>query len=174
MNTHESVVAPRIFVGIDVSQAALDVAVRPGGEPGRCPNDEAGVAELADRLRSLAPHLIVLEATGGLERVVGAALALAGLPLAVVNPRPVRDFAKATGQLAKTDVLDAAVLAHFAEAIHPTPHPLPDAQSQALAALLERRRQVVGLLTAEASGQADLEWRGRALLRGVVRRLVRR
>jgi transposase len=91
----------------------------------------------------------VLEATGGLERLVVAALALAGLPLAVANPRQVRDFAKATGRLAKTDALDAAALAHFAEAIHPEPRPLPDAASQALAALVERRRQVVGMVTAE-------------------------
>jgi len=105
--------------------------------------------ELVGRLQALAPHVIVLEATGGLERLVVAALALAGLPVAVVHPRQVRDFAKATGHLAKTDALDAAVLAHFAEAIRPDPRPLPDAASQALAALVERRRQVVGMLSAE-------------------------
>jgi transposase len=138
-----------IFVGIDVSKANLDVALRPSGEHWCCPNDEAGIAELVARLRPLAPGLVVLEATGGLERLVVAALALATLPVAVVNPRQVRDFAKATGQLAKTDALDAAVLAHFAEAIHPTPRPLPDAASQALAALVERRAQMVGMLTAE-------------------------
>ncbi len=137
------------FVGIDVSKATLDVALRPGGEPWRCANDEAGIAELVGRLRPLEPQLVVLEATGGLERLVVAALALAGLPVAVVNPRQVRDFAKATGRLAKTDALDAGVLAHFAEAIRPEPRPLPDMQSQALAALVERRRQVVGMLTAE-------------------------
>jgi transposase len=102
------------------------------------------------RLCPLRPHLIVLEATGGLERLVVAALALADLPVAVVNPPQVRDFAKASGRLAKTDTLDAAVLAHFAEAIHPMPRPLPpDAASQALAALVERRHQVVGMLSAE-------------------------
>ncbi len=137
------------FVGIDVSKAALDVAVRPGGETRRCTNDEAGISELVDHLQSLAPHLIVLEATGGLERLTVAALALAGLPVAVVNPRQVRDFAKAIGQLAKTDTLDAGVLAHFAEVIGPAPRPLPDAASQVLAALVERRRQLVGMLTAE-------------------------
>jgi transposase len=138
-----------IVVGIDVSKAALDVALRPGRDAWRCANDEAGGAELVDRLRPLGPQLMVLEATGGLERLVVASLALAGLPIAVVNPRQVRDFAKATGRLAKTDPLDAAVLAHFAEAIRPKPRSLADAQSQALAALVERRQQVVGLLTAE-------------------------
>jgi transposase len=141
--------AAAIFAGIDVSKAALDVALRPGGEAWRCPNDEVGIADLVGRLRPLGPQLIVLEATGGLERLVVAALALAGLPVAVVNPRHGRDFAKASGRLAKTDALDALVLAHFAEALHPAPRPLPDAQGQALAALVERRRQVVGMLTAE-------------------------
>jgi transposase len=157
MDTHEpAVVAASTCVGIDVSKATLDVALRPGGEAWRCPNDEDGIAALLERLQPLVPHLIVLEATGGLERLVVAALALAGLPLAVVNPRQVRDFAKATGHLAKTDALDAAVLAHFAEAIRPQLRPLPDAQSQALAALVERRRQLVGMLTAEKNrlGQA--------------------
>jgi transposase len=112
-------------------------------------NDETGIAAVVDRLQALAPHLIVLEATGGLERLVAAALALAGLRVAVVNPRQVRDFAKATGRLAKTDAVDAAVLAHFAQALQPTAHPLPDAESQALAALVERRHQLVNMLTAE-------------------------
>jgi transposase len=137
-----------LFVGIDVSKALLDVAVRPTGGPWRCPNDETGVAELVGRLQPLAPQLIVLEATGGRERLVVAALALAPLPVAVVNPRQVRAFAQATGQLAKTDARDAAALAPFAEAIHPEPRPLPDPQSQALAALVERRHQVVGMRTA--------------------------
>ena len=149
METTDYAAAPAVCAGIDVSKAALDVALRPSGEHWRSANDEAGIAELVGRLRPLAPRLMVLEATGGLERLVVAALALAGLPLAVVTPRQVRDFAKATGRLAKTDALDAAALAHFAEAIHPEPRPLPDAASQALAALVERRRQVVGMLTAE-------------------------
>jgi transposase len=150
METQERATTTRSpFVGIDVSKAMLDVAVRPTGAAWRCPNDETGIAELVGRLQPLAPQLLVLEATGGLERLVVAALALAQLPVAVVNPRQVRDFAKATGQLAKTDALDAAALAHFAEAIHPEPRPLPDQESQALAALVERRRQVVGMLTAE-------------------------
>jgi transposase len=149
METTDHAAAPAVFAGIDVSKAALDVALRPSGEHWRSTNDEPGITELVDRLRALAPELMVLEATGGLERLVVAALALAGLPLAVVNPRQVRDFAKATGRLAKTDALDAAALAHFAEAIRPEPRPLPDDASQALAALVERRRQVVGMLTAE-------------------------
>ena len=100
--------APAPFVGIDVSKARLDVAVRPSGEAWSHANDEPGIAALVARLEPLAPDLVVLEATGGLERAAVAALALAGLPVAVVNPRQVRDFAKATGQLAKTDALDAA------------------------------------------------------------------
>jgi len=149
MEATDSAAGAAIFVGIDVSKTTLDVALRPSGEHWGSPNDGAGIAELVDRLRPRSPQLIVLEATGGLERLVVAALALAALPVAVVNPRQARDFARATGHLAKTDALDAAVLAHFAEAIRPEPRPLPDAQSQALAALVERRQQVVGMLTAE-------------------------
>jgi transposase len=137
------------YVGIDVSKATLEVAVRPSGEAWQSTNDEAGIAALVNRIQALAAQLIVLEATGGLERMVAAALALAELSVAVVNPRQVRNFAKATGRLAKTDAVDAAVLAHFAQALQPTPRPLPDAQSQALAALVERRRQLVSMLTAE-------------------------
>lgn len=141
-------VAP-VTVGIDVAKARLDVATRPRGEAWQVPNDEAGVAALVARLRGLAPALVVLEATGGLERLAAAALAAAGLPVAVVNPRQVRAFARAVGQLAKTDALDAALLARFGEAVRPPPRPLPDAAQQALAALLARRRQVVTMLTAE-------------------------
>jgi transposase len=148
-NTHPAAPVAAVFAGIDVSKTALDVALRPEGSSWRCANDEAGIADLVGRLQPLGPQLIVLEATGGLERLVVAALALAGLPVAVVNPRHVRDFAKASGRLAKTDALDAAALAHFAAALQPEPRPLPDAQEQALAALVERRRQVVGMLTAE-------------------------
>jgi transposase len=147
--SNSATAAARLFVGIDVSKAMPDVALRPGEGAWRSANDEPGISEVVRRLQPLAPHLIVLEATGGLERLVVAALALAGLPVAVGNPRQVRDFAKATGRLAKTDALDAAALAHFTEAIHPAPRPLPDAQSQALAALVERRHQVVAMLTAE-------------------------
>ena len=152
-----------VFVGIDVSKAYLDVAERPGGAPTRLPNDEVGITQLGERLLAAPPALIVLEATGGLEVPVVAALAAAGLAVAVVNPRQVRDFAKATGHLAKTDALDAQVLAHFAAVIRPEPRSLPDAERQALAALLTRRRQVIAMLVAEQQrlGSAALALRPR-------------
>src|SRR5437899_5595946 len=137
------------FVGIDVAKAQLDIALRPSGERWAVPNEASGVMTLVERLQSLHPALIVLEATGGLERAVTSALATAGLPVVVVNPRQVRDFARATGQLAKTDALDARALAHFADVIRPTPRPLPDAQTQERRALLGRRQQLIGMRTAE-------------------------
>ena len=121
----------------------------PLGSGGPSPNDASGVATLVDRVQALQPTLIVLEATGGLERAVTSALATAGLPVVVVNPRQVRDFARATGQLAKTEALDARALAHFADVIRPTPRPLPDAQTQELRALLGRRQPLIGMRTAE-------------------------
>jgi transposase len=138
-----------VFVGIDVSKAHLDVAVRPEGRPFTVQNDEPGITTLVERLRGLQPHLVVLEATGGLEVPLVSALAAVAVPLVVANPRQVRDFAKATGQLAKTDTLDAQILARFAETVRPTPRPLPDAETQELAALLGRRRQLIEMLTAE-------------------------
>jgi transposase len=137
------------FVGIDVSKAQLDVAVRPSGETWTVAHDEAGLSALVARLRGLAPALIVVEATGGWEVALVGALATAALPVVVVNPRQVRDFARSTGTLAKTDRLDAQSLAHFAEALRPQPRPLPTAQAQELSALLQRRRQLVDMLTAE-------------------------
>lgn len=137
------------FVGIDVAKARLDIAVRPSGAQWAVPNDAGGVVTLVERLQLLHPTLIVLEATGGLERAATAALATAGLPVVVVNPRQARDFARATGQLAKTDALDARTLAHFADVIRPTPRPLPDTQTQELRALLGRRQQLVDMRTAE-------------------------
>jgi transposase len=137
------------YVGIDVAKAALDIAMRPHGDVRRVANDEAGIAQLVTQLGQSPPTLIVLEATGGREAPVAAALATAGLAVAIVNPRQVRDFAKATGQLAKPDALDARVLAHFAEVVRPMPRALPDADAQALSALLARRRQVLGMLVAE-------------------------
>src|SRR4029077_6760552 len=137
------------FVGIDVAKAQLDIAVRPSGERWAVPNDADGVVTLVERLQALHPTLMVLEATGGLERVATAALATAGLPVVVVNPRQARDFARATGQGAKTDALDARALAHFADVIRPTPRPLPDAQTQELRALLGRRQQLIVMRTAE-------------------------
>ena len=140
--------APEVFIGLDVSKDRLDGATR-AGVSFTAANDSAGQAELLQRLRPLGVTLLVLEATGGLELPVAAFLAAAGIPVAVVNPRQVRDFAKATGRLAKNDTLDAAVLAHFAEAIRPQPRPLPDAQQQAFDALLSRRRQLIDMLTME-------------------------
>ena len=138
-----------VFVGVDVAKEQLDVAVRPSGESWSGANDEAGIAALVVRLRPLGPTLIVCEATGGFERAAIAALAAARLPVVVANPRQVRDFARATGQLAKTDALDAEILALFAERVRPTPRPLPDDAAQLLDAVLTRRRQLLEMLTAE-------------------------
>ncbi len=137
------------YVGIDVSKGYLDVAARPTGEQWRVSNTEDELGHLVDRLQGLSPALVVLEATGRLAVPVAAALATVGLPVAVVNPRQVRDFAKATGKLAKTDRLDAQVLALFAERVRPVPRPLPDPQTQELIALLARRRQIVAMLVTE-------------------------
>ena len=139
----------QVFVGIDVSKNCLDVASRPTGEIWQVPNDAGGIIDLAQRLTGMSPPLVVLEATGGLEWALTAELAAAGLPVAVVNPRHVRDFARAAGTLAKTDALDAQVLAHFAQAMEPDPRPLPDSDAQDLQALVGRRRQLVEMITAE-------------------------
>jgi transposase len=140
-----------LFVGLDVAKAQLDVHVRPTGETFAVPHDEAGLTALVDRVRALAPALITLEATGGYEATVAATLASAGLPVAVVNPRQIRDFARATGLLAKTDTLDARVIAHFAEAVRPAVRPLPTEQAQRLGELVARRRQLVEMLGAETN-----------------------
>jgi len=137
------------YIGIDVSKATLDIASLPDGESWTVTNDEPGLAELAPRLVALAPVLVVLEATGGFEMLTAITLAKAGVPIAVVNPRQVRDFAKAMGQLAKTDALDAGILAAFAQRVRPAPRPLPDAAAQLLDSLLTRRRQLIEMLTAE-------------------------
>lgn len=139
------------FVGIDVSKDRLDVHVRPSGQSFTAASDSKGLQQLVSELRTLAPALIVLEATGGFEITVAAGLASAGLPLAVVNPRQIRDFARATGRLAKTDALDAQVIALFAERIRPEPRPLADADSQSLAELIARRRQVVEMIGMETN-----------------------
>ncbi len=138
-----------VFVGIDVSKAALDVGVLPLAQFWTAPNDEAGCRGLAERLQALSPTLIVLEATSGFEVSVVARIAAAGLPVVVVNPRQVRDFAKATGTLAKTDRLDARVLALFAQRVRPAVRPLKDTQSHELEALFNRRHQLVEMLTME-------------------------
>jgi transposase len=150
---------PSVFVGIDVSKDRLDVHMRPSGEAFAVPRDGAGLDHLACRLRALAPALVVLEATGGFEITVAAALAGVGLPLAVVNPRQVRDFARAIGRLAKTDKLDAATIALFAERVRPAPRPVAEADAQALAELVARRRQVVEMIGMEQNrrGQARSE-----------------
>jgi transposase len=137
------------FAGIDVSKHRLDVNLRPSGEAFAVPRDGPGLEQLLARLRDAAPALVVLEATGGFELTVAAALAGAGLPLAVVNPRQIRDFARATGRLAKTDRLDAEAIALFAERVRPDPRPVPGADAQALAELVARRRQIVEMVGME-------------------------
>lgn len=154
-----------LFVGIDVSRDYLDVAYRPGGQVTRFANDEPGLASLVEQLQGRSPRLVVLEATGGLETAAVAALAVAGLPVVVANPRKVREFARADGRLAKTDRLDAQVIAHFAQAMRPEVRPLPDAQTQELAALLGRRRQVVEMLVAEKNRLARAPARVKPSLR---------
>jgi transposase len=138
-----------IFVGIDVSKARLDVAVCPSGQSESVTNDEAGIKTLVKRLGEIQPALIVLEATGGVERQLTRALVNAELPVVVINPRQVRDFAKATGQLAKTDSIDALVLARFAEAVRPALRPLPNEVTLELRALIARRRQLTEMIVAE-------------------------
>lgn len=137
------------FVGIDVSNNWLDVATRPATRQFRFANDDSGIAELISMLSELSVALLVVEATGGLESPVVAVLSVEGIPVAVINPRQARDFAKATGKLAKTDAIDASVLAHFAEAVRPKVRPLADEKAQELNALVARRQQIVGMLTAE-------------------------
>ncbi len=138
-----------IIVGIDVSKDRLDVAVRPSGEAFVVERNAVGLEQLVVRLRELSPYLVALEATGGYETVVAATLAGAALPVVVVNPAQVRDFAKALGQRAKTDPIDAAVIAHFAQATGPEPRPLPDEATQLLADMVARRRQIVEMIGAE-------------------------
>jgi len=150
-----------MLVGIDVAKAELVVAARPSGERWTVANDERGVRTLVERFRREAPELIVLEATGGYELLCVAALAAVGLPVVVVNPRQVRDFAKATGQLAKTDRIDADILALFADRIRPAVRPLPDAEAQELDALLARRRQLIEMLGAERNRLGQVFGRGK-------------
>src|SRR2546428_3344118 len=138
----------QVFVRIDVSKAMVNVDFRPGGRFSAT-NDEAECAQVLERLRAVPPTLVVLEATGGLEIPLTGVLAAAGVPVVVVNPRQVRDFAKATRRLAKTHTLDAQTPAHFAEVMRPELRPPPDEQTQAPAAILARRRQLVEMLTAE-------------------------
>ena len=138
-----------LYVGIDVSKAALDVGLSPTGERWSIANEQTGIDEPVRRLRELSPALVVLEASGSLELPAVAGLGAAGPPVVVVNPRQVRDFAKATGKMAKTDALDAQVLALFAKRVRPTPRPPPDADALALSGLVARRRQLVAMVVAE-------------------------
>jgi transposase len=150
-----------LFVGIDVSKARLDIGFFPSEAGFSLPNDEAGVGKIVETLAKRSPTLVVLEATGHFHAAIVAALMEANIPVAVVNPRQVRDFARATGKLAKTDKLDAAVLARFAAAIRPEPRTLPDKAGQKLMALVARRRQVIEMITAEQNrlGAADEDMR---------------
>lgn len=145
-----------MLIGIDVAKAELVIAARPTGERWAVANDERGIRALVERLKATPPELIVLEATGGYELLCTAGLAAAALPVVVVNPRQVRDFAKATGQLAKTDRIDADILALFAERVRPEVRVLPDVDARELDALLARRRQLLEMLQAERNrlGQA--------------------
>lgn len=144
MNTNTA-----IYVGIDVSKATLDVAARPIDQHMTVDNSVEGIGALIASLKDFKPELVVMEATGGYQMLAASLITAAGIPIAVVNPRQVRDFAKSTGKLAKTDKLDAYVLAHYAEAIKPEPKPLGDDNQQKLAAIIARRRQVIEMITAE-------------------------
>jgi transposase len=146
-----------VFVGIDVSKQHLDVAVRPQGRVWRVSNDQAGLAQLVRQLGAARPERVVLEASGGYELAAADALSGAGLAVSIVNPRQVREFARGTGKLAKTDPIDARVLAHFAEVNRPEPRPLPGKHARHLAALVLRREQLVEMVTAERHhlAQAD-------------------
>jgi transposase len=141
----------RHTVGIDVSKRTLDVCLMPEGESFVLPNDQEGIDQLLSRLEGTPPELVVLEATGRYERLAATSIAAAGIAVAIVNPRQARDFAKAIGRLAKTDKIDAEVLARFACAVGPSPSVIPDEEAQALQAILARRRQLLSMLTAETN-----------------------
>jgi transposase len=174
----------QIFVGIDVAKAKVDVYVRPTGEAFEVARDEAGLARIVERMTGLWPQLVVLEATGGYEASVAAALTHAGIAVVVVNPRQARDFARSTGKLAKTDRVDAQLLARFADAVRPPVRLMPTAAGEALGALVTRRRQLVEMLGAEknraqqaGSGQvgsriqAHIQWLAHEL-EGTMRRFT--
>jgi transposase len=160
----------QIFVGIDVAKDRLDVHVRPSDEAFSVARDSEGLTALMQRLGPLHPYLVVVEATGGFEQTLAAALVSQAMPLAVVNPRQIRDFARATGQLAKTDALDAKAIARFAEAIKPEPRPVPNEQARALGELVARRRQVIEMMTAERNRRRQLS--SRRLIKSVDRLLA--
>jgi transposase len=164
----------QLGVGIDVSKDTLDVAVYPQGEQWQASNDEAGIGALVERLSAVRPARIVMEATGGFETPALAALASAALPVVAVNPRQVREFARSTGRLAKTDALDAQVLAHFAAVVRPALRALPDAATLELSALLARRRQLIEMRTAESNRLTRAHERVRASIRELLRFLDKR
>lgn len=139
----------KIYIGIDVSKDMLDVAVHGDKQHWSFPNDEAGINKIVSKFRELPPALVVLEATGGFEVPLAAELGVAKIPTAVVNPRQIRDFAKSVGMLAKTDILDARIIARFAATVQPTPYPIPGIEAQELGAITARRRQIVSMITAE-------------------------
>jgi transposase len=139
----------RVYVGIDVAKASMDAAEYPSGRQWNFNNNEKGINQAVNRLKELSPALVVMEATGDVELPLVAALAVAGLPIVVVNPRQIRDFARAMGRLSKTDAIDAQVIAYFAATVQPKPRLLPDILTQELSAILARRRQVVEMIVAE-------------------------
>jgi transposase len=159
-----------MFAGIDVSKDRLDVQLRPGAEAFTVARDGQGLEQLVARLVAAGPELVVLEATGGFEITVAAALAAAGLPLAVVNPAQIRAFARAIGRLAKTDRLDAELIARFAEQVRPEPRPVLDAQARTLAELVARRRQIVEMIGMESNRRRQA--RSAKVLRGLERTLA--
>jgi transposase len=159
------------YVGIDVSKDRLDVHVRPSGEAVVVARDDKGLATLLARLQAIRPRLIAVEATGGYETVVAAAVGGAGLPLAVVNPAQVRHYAQALGKRAKTDPIDAEMIARFAEATRPEPRALPDEATQMLAELVARRRQIITMMVAERQRATRLPKRLRKSCERVVRML---
>ena len=155
------------IIGIDVAKDRLDVAVRPSGESFVVARSGPGISELAGKLAALAPRVIAIEATGGFETVVAAGLAAAQLPIVVVNPAQIRAFAQALGKRAKTDPIDAAVIAHFAEATKAQPRPLPDEMTRLLADLVARRRQIVEMMAAE--GQRERRMTNKRLMKSIAR-----
>ena len=161
--------AAQVYIGIDVSAKQLDVAIRPTGEVSQYTNDAKGIASIRDQIVPLEPRGVVLEATGGFEMLVASELELAGLPVSLVNPRQVRSFARATGRLAKTDAIDAQVLAHFAEAVKPAVRPLPDEETRELRALVDRRRQLSEMVTSENNRLRRASRRVRPLIQEHIR-----
>lgn len=170
--------AQEVYAGVDVSKDRLDAALRPAGDAFEAANDQGGIDSLVARLEEARPRLVVVEATGGIERPLAAALAAARIPVAAVNPRQARDFARSCGILAKTDRIDAAALARFGEAVKPEPRPIPDKEAREFSAILARRRQIVGMLTAEknrlgSAASGPVEKRIRAHVKWLERELSR-